>query len=1090
MPHSDPPVSQFQLQEEALKELKAHPNGVELPSDKISPVLPFGIPSTVASINGSAYTTAQTLVEQVAYTLSDRLFTYSPETFDLDNAVKQWSSKKQANGRGNTTSVEPMETRLGAANVLLGYIFGADRVAKKEVAQSIIASSATLTSMRSAIDQLALLYSMSSPFVAHVAAVDYEVSSRKLVTDYVTAVNVAQETGAGLVSSFSPHEAQHMALFATLAATVLPMVHIYDGVRVARESVKVVDILDQGGLQGVFESISSEQDGKTDQVTKVNRILRSLNAELGTAYSFFEYEGHEEPDAVLIVFGSVESSLATQIAAFMAKGGERVGVIAVRVYRPFYEAAFLEVLPKSIKRVAVLGQVLNELAVNDITVQSALFTDVVAAVTMSDIYNLPPPIIDVKYARKHTWLPKEFAWIFDQIVRKPSVSIVIPEDALTSEASTLDSFVTLAEDTSSCQYSFWNGDDAASATAASVVAKVLAGGDHTVAYSAVYDNVAIAGTLHSEIRTSRKAVDAPFHVEGADVSFVGDLQLLKLFDIVASTKIGGSIIVKASIKSEDVEKKLPAAFRKELVKKNISLSFLDIEAAGEDISPAIENALVQLAFFRTASIQPSLLKLSTANQDSEAVRKAAEAIDAVLTKFDAPKEWADFVAEGEVVVLPSVPQANSFAINEEKHYQEPAAILKSSQSAAQALSFKEAYGVESSLRPDLGVKNFIVKVRENKRLTPTSYDRNIFHIEFDLTGTGLTYEIGEALGIHAQNDTDDVNAFISSYGLNSDDLVEIPSRDNPDILEVRTVFQALQQNIDIFGKPPKKFYESLAEFATNPDEKKALLAVASPDGAADFKRRAEVDYTTFADILLEFPSAHPSFPDLARIVSPMKRREYSIASSQMVNPTSVHLLVVVVNWTDPKGRDRYGQATRYLSCLPIGAELVVSVKPSVMKLPASSTAPIIMAGLGTGLAPFRAFVQYRAWQREQGLPIGPVLLYMGSRHKAQEYLYGEEWEAYVSAGIITLLGCAFSRDQRKKIYIQDRMRQTLEEVREAYLEKDGAFYLCGPTWPVPDVALVLEEAIKVQAEREGRKCDVAREMEELKEGGRYVLEVY
>jgi sulfite reductase (NADPH) flavoprotein alpha-component len=222
----------------------------------------------------------------------------------------------------------------------------------------------------------------------------------------------------------------------------------------------------------------------------------------------------------------------------------------------------------------------------------------------------------------------------------------------------------------------------------------------------------------------------------------------------------------------------------------------------------------------------------------------------------------------------------------------------------------------------------------------------------------------------------------------------------------------------------------------------------------------------------------------------MKRREYSIASSQMVNPTSVHLLVVVVNWTDPKGRDRYGQATRYLSCLPIGAELVVSVKPSVMKLPASSTAPIIMAGLGTGLAPFRAFVQYRAWQREQGLPIGPVLLYMGSRHKAQEYLYGEEWEAYVSAGIITLLGCAFSRDQRKKIYIQDRMRQTLEEVREAYLEKDGAFYLCGPTWPVPDVALVLEEAIKVQAEREGRKCDVAREMEELKEGGRYVLEVY
>jgi sulfite reductase (NADPH) flavoprotein alpha-component len=1074
-------ASQFQQQEAALKEQAAHPSGVAAPADKISAVFPFGVPATVASINGSTYTTAQTLVEQVAYTLSDRLFTYSPETFDLDISVKYWASKSQQNGRGIATSVEPMETRLGAANVLLGYIFG-EKAAQNKVAQSIIASSATLTSMRSAIDQLALLYSMSSPFVAHVAAADYEVSSGKLVTDYVSALNVAQETGAGLISSFSSHEAQHMALFATLAATVLPTVHIYDGVRVARESVKVIDILDQSGLQGVFSSVSSEQDGKVDQVTKVNRVLRSLNAELGTAYSFFEYEGHEDAESVLVVFGSVESSLASQIAASLAKGGEKVGVIAVRVYRPFAEAAFLQALPKTVKRIAVLGQVQNELAVNDATIQSALFTDVVAAVTMSDVYNLPPPIVDVKYARAHTWSPKEFAWIFDQIARKSSVSVAIPADALTTDALALDSFVSLADDASAKQYSFWNIDDANSAPAAAAVAKVLSGLDNTVSYSAVYDNVAVAGALHSEIRTSRKSVDAPFHIEGADVSFVGDLQLLKEYAITATTKVGGAIVLKATIKAEDVEKKLPASFRKELATKNISLTLLEV---AEDASAAVENVLVQLAFFKTVGIAPAPFKLSTINQDTEAVKKASELIDAALTQVTVAKEWATEAVEGS---LPAAPQANAFTVNAEKHESEPSAILRSSQSAAQALCFKEAFSVESALRPDLPVKNFVVKVKANKRLTPTSYDRNIFHIEFDLTGTGLTYEIGEALGIHAHNDPEDVNRFIAAYGLNASDLVQVPSKDNADILEVRTVFQALQQNIDIFGKPPKKFYESLAEFATDLDEKKALLAIAA--NAVEFKRRSEVDFVTFADLLLEFKSAHPAFPDLAKIVSPMKRREYSIASSQKVSPNEVHLLIVVVNWTDPRGRERFGQATRYLSTLSVGSELVVSVKPSVMKLPTESTAPLIMAGLGTGLAPFRAFVQYRAWQKEQGLEIGPVLLYMGSRHKSQEYLYGEEWEAYVDAGIVTLLGCAFSRDQKEKIYIQDKMRGDLEEIRKAYLEQKGSFYLCGPTWPVPDVAAVLEEAIKKNADLENKKVDVTRELEELKEAGRYVLEVY
>merc|ERR1712072_1578880 len=97
------------------------------------------------------------------------------------------------------------------------------------------------------------------------------------------------------------------------------------------------------------------------------------------------------------------------------------------------------------------------------------------------------------------------------------------------------------------------------------------------------------------------------------------------------------------------------------------------------------------------------------------------------------------------------------------------------------------------------------------------------------------------------------------------------------------------------------------------------------ESVVEFKRRAEVDTVTFADILLEFPSAHPSFHEIVRIVPPMKRREYSIASCQAVTPTSVALMVVVVNWVDPKGRDRFGQATKYLSSLKVGTSVTVSV---------------------------------------------------------------------------------------------------------------------------------------------------------------------
>lgn len=146
-----------------------------------------------------------------------------------------------------------------------------------------------------------------------------------------------------------------------------------------------------------------------------------------------------------------------------------------------------------------------------------------------------------------------------------------------------------------------------------------------------------------------------------------------------------------------------------------------------------------------------------------------------------------------------------------------------------------------------------------------------------------------------------------------------------------------------------------------------------------------------------------------------------------------------------------------------------------------------MAGLGTGAAPFRAFLQHRAWLSHQGKKVGPTYYYFGSRHQSQEYLYGEEIEAFILDGTITRAGLAFSRDGPKKVYIQHKMLEDAEALAQMLQDDKGVFYLCGPTWPVPDVFKALVGAL---VKYRGQDLDSAGAyLEGLKEEERYVLEV-
>lgn len=157
-------------------------------------------------------------------------------------------------------------------------------------------------------------------------------------------------------------------------------------------------------------------------------------------------------------------------------------------------------------------------------------------------------------------------------------------------------------------------------------------------------------------------------------------------------------------------------------------------------------------------------------------------------------------------------------------------------------------------------------------------------------------------------------------------------------------------------------------------------------------------------------------------------------------------------------------------------------------MPPNPKQPIILAGLGTGAAPFRAFFQHLALLASQGQEIGPVYYYFGSRHQASEYLYGEEIEAFILDGIITRAGLAFSRDGAKKVYIQHKMLEDSEALAQMLHDDEGVFYLCGPTWPVPDVYEALVNAL---VKYKGADPVVAGEyLEGLKEEERYVLEVF
>jgi sulfite reductase (NADPH) flavoprotein alpha-component len=349
--------------------------------------------------------------------------------------------------------------------------------------------------------------------------------------------------------------------------------------------------------------------------------------------------------------------------------------------------------------------------------------------------------------------------------------------------------------------------------------------------------------------------------------------------------------------------------------------------------------------------------------------------------------------------------------------------------------------------------------------------KETMHLEFNLEGSGLIYEAGDALAVVPHNAEDVVEDFIQTSKLDPESPVLIKD-------QAYTLRQALTSQLDItsLSLPVIKRYNEIAQDAK-------LQKLLDPDKKTDLQ--SYIYGREIIDLLHEFPAKDITADALVGIMRKLPPRLYSIASSPKAHPGEVHLTVGVVRY-DAHGRTRKGVCSTYLAeRIAAGEKADVFVTPNKhFKIPADNDTPMIMVGPGTGIAPFRAFVE----ERKAIGAKGKNWLFFGDQHYLTDFLYQTEWQDYLADGVLTKLDLAFSRDQKDKVYVQDRMRENSKEFY-AWLEEGASFYVCGDASRMAtDVDVALHDII----EKEGglSKDDAAAYVKKLKDEKRYLRDVY
>jgi sulfite reductase (NADPH) flavoprotein alpha-component len=362
-----------------------------------------------------------------------------------------------------------------------------------------------------------------------------------------------------------------------------------------------------------------------------------------------------------------------------------------------------------------------------------------------------------------------------------------------------------------------------------------------------------------------------------------------------------------------------------------------------------------------------------------------------------------------------------------------------------------------------------VEILANQRVSAAGAGQDVRHLELALPEGRLEYEPGDALGVWIENPAPTVERVLALTGLDPDGVVTIEGATRP-----LREWLARHREVTRVARP---LIEQIVRRTAN----SRLRAWLEPGGAAQL--RAALKTLQVADLLKQFPPFWDA-QGLVQALHPLSPRLYSIASSQREVGQEAHLTVAVVDYQS-NGEQRVGAASWQLAHQPVGAKLRVYVEPNPrFRLPADGTRDVIMIGPGTGVAPFRGFLQARV---ADGAP-GRNWLIFGARHRESDFLYQLEWLDAVRKKQLHRLTVAFSRDQAHKIYVQDRMREHGAEIF-SWLEGGAHLYVCGDAEHMaPDVEAALLEII---AQHGRRTPDEAREyLSGLLAQRRYARDVY
>jgi sulfite reductase (NADPH) flavoprotein alpha-component len=368
---------------------------------------------------------------------------------------------------------------------------------------------------------------------------------------------------------------------------------------------------------------------------------------------------------------------------------------------------------------------------------------------------------------------------------------------------------------------------------------------------------------------------------------------------------------------------------------------------------------------------------------------------------------------------------------------------------------------------------FHAEVLENINLNGRGSNKETRHLELLLEGSGLTYEPGDSLGIYPKNDPELVDLLLSELKWNPEETVTINKEGDAGSLK-----EALLSTFEITVLS-KKLVKDAAELSANAQ----LRDLVSPGN--EEKLKAYIDGRDLLDLVRDFGPWGNSAQEFVSILRKMPPRLYSISSSMKANPDEVHLTIGAVRY-ETHGRKRKGVCSTYVADrLQPGDTVPIFIqKNSNFKLPENPEAPVIMVGPGTGVAPFRSFMQ----EREETGAEGKAWMFFGDQHFVTDFLYQTEWQKWLKEGVLTRMDVAFSRDQNEKVYVQHRMLEHSKELFE-WLQEGAYFYVCGDK---KHMAKDVHETLLAIIEKEGGMSREQAEeyVAEMKNQNRFQREVY